>query len=145
MKLLSLISITAALFIGAAGCSSSNKYDEGNIASSTLEGIGDLGKGALERVNGLVINKHLAIYEIGNLHINVTTPPGINIKYADMYIDDLYIGNLPDNKTTFVLKRGPHSIKILAPGCKLYQTDLILLGNPNSQVLNIKLEKENNK
>ncbi len=137
MKSLYLIALAATLPM--AGCASSKKN---NPDPGTFAGISDLSAGTMSKLNSLVVNSHLAVYEIGDLAINIRLPKDVDISKADVYLDDFYIGNLNETKVKLRLKRGLHTIMIQLPGCKPYSNEFMLLGNPNKQTLNVYIEKE---
>jgi hypothetical protein len=138
MKYLGLIAVVTMLFL--AGCSTAEKVDE--YSSSTLAGISGLGAGALKRVNGLVIDDHMAVYEIGELVLDLSVPDGMKVSNAELYLDEFFIGNFKEKIFKLCLKRGVHTIRITLPGCEEYNSKIMLLGNPNHQVLNIELKRE---
>jgi hypothetical protein len=117
----------------AAGCAFDNSSKPGSISRFST--------GTMNRINALVINEHLAVFEIGKLEVNFYLPEGVDIKKTKVLLDNFYIGNLDSEKKIFTLKRGMHLLEVKAPGCAEYSRSFMLLGNPNSQVLNIFLEK----
>ena len=59
---------------------------------------------------------------------------------AEIYIDDVFIGNNSQRMPVLYLKRGPRQIRVVSPGCKPYEKTLLILGHPNHQIVNVKLE-----
>jgi hypothetical protein len=123
------------------GCSSSQPDIE-DLSGDSSSSISKLGSGTLKKINSLVINEHMAVFEIGKLDVNINLPKGVDIKTGKIYLDNFYIGNLTENRKVFTLKRGLHSLKIEFPECETYKSVFMLLGNPNEQVLNVFIEKE---
>lgn len=135
-----VFSLTAALlFVFMCGCSSQPEVEDLNDDGASIY---KLGSGTLKKINSLVINEHLAVFEIGKLDVNINIPKGVDIKTGKVYLDNFYIGNFTENKKVFTLKRGLHSLRMEFPGCETYRTVFMLLGNPNEQVLNVFIEKE---
>jgi hypothetical protein len=139
MKIGNVVLMSFAFLLFIAGCSSQPEVNDLGDDSSS---ISKLGTGTLKKINSLVINEHLAVFEIGKLEVNINLPKGVDIKTGKVYLDNFYIGNLTGNKKVFTLKRGLHSLKLDFPGCEKYKSVFMLLGNPNEQVLNVFIEKE---
>ena len=77
--------------------------------------------------------------KLGNLQINVAFPKDISAFNADLYLDDLFIGNVSANMPVIYAKRGDRTVRVEATGCETYQRTITILGDPNHQVLNINL------
>jgi len=77
----------------------------------------------------------------GNLEVNIL---GTDMVYhdADLYIDGNFIGNLTKNLPVLHIKRGQREIRIEASGFKPYEKHIIILGQPNHQVINAFMEKK---
>ena len=79
---------------------------------------------------------------LGNLQINVIFPKGLSETSADIYLDDIFIGNASPNMPVIYAKRGDRTVRIEADGCQTYQRTITILGDPNHQVLNVRLKKD---
>lgn len=80
--------------------------------------------------------------QIGNLEINVRTEDeNSESHYADIYIDGHYFGTSSVNKPILYLKEGQHVIKVQLKGYQVYEKQMSIFGEPNHQVLNVKLKK----
>ena len=79
---------------------------------------------------------------MGNLAICVHTPEGIDHRRAEVYIDELYIGDITPEKPVLHIKRGEHVVRVHLPGLKPVEKRIAVLGDPNHQVMNVFLEKE---
>ena len=79
---------------------------------------------------------------MGNLAIYVHTPEGIDPRRAEVYIDELYIGDMTPKKPVLHIKRGEHVVRVVLPGLKPVKKRIEVLGDPNHQVMNVFLEKE---
>jgi hypothetical protein len=77
----------------------------------------------------------------GNLEINVSAPQGMDVRSARVGVDGLFIGNVSEHMPVLFLKRGRHTVKVELEGAGKYEQTVIILGEPNHQVLNISLEK----
>jgi hypothetical protein len=77
----------------------------------------------------------------GNLEVNVL---GKDLVYnnAELYIDGNFIGNITKNLPVLHIRRGKREIRIEAPGFKPYEKHIIILGQPNHQVINAFMENE---
>ena len=53
---------------------------------------------------------------------------------------DLYIGNASERLPVLYLKRGTHVVRVELAGCKPYERSILILGEPNHQVMNAFLE-----
>ena len=87
---------------------------------------------------GPVISKS----ELGNLQINVTFPKGVSERRADLYLDDLFIGNVSPDMPVIYARRGKRTVRVEAPGCETYERTLTILGDPNHQVINVYLTEK---
>lgn len=79
---------------------------------------------------------------MGNLEINVYAPDKSLIANAELFIDGLFIGNPTERLPVVYAKRGERTVRIECPGYRTYERKIMILGDPNHQVLNITLEKE---
>lgn len=77
---------------------------------------------------------------MGNLEINVIGPANADIRNAEIYIDGIFIGNFSDVKPIIYVKRGQRVVKVIANGYKAYEKTIMILGEPNQQVINAYLE-----
>ncbi|MHC4187380.1 MAG: PEGA domain-containing protein [Planctomycetota bacterium] len=77
----------------------------------------------------------------GNLEINVL---GKDVVYnnAELYIDGNFIGNVTKHLPVLHIKRGQREIRIEVPGFKPYEKHIIILGQPNHQVINAFMDEE---
>lgn len=80
--------------------------------------------------------------KLGNLQINVVFPKDLVVPNADVYLDDVFIGNVSPDMPVIYAKRGDRAVRVEAPGCETYQRTITILGDPNHQVLNINLRKK---
>lgn len=78
---------------------------------------------------------------VGNLEINVTAPQGIDVRTARIYVDGVFVGNVSERLPVLYLKRGNHKLKVELEGATSYEQAIRILGDPNHQVLNVRLEK----
>ncbi|MHC4623563.1 MAG: hypothetical protein ACYS4W_06640 [Planctomycetota bacterium] len=79
---------------------------------------------------------------MGNLEINVYCPEGLDTRTADIYLDEVFIGNSTRELPVVHARRGARIVRVEAAGCMPYQRKITILGEPNHQVLNVYLEKE---
>ena len=80
--------------------------------------------------------------KLGNLQINVSFPKELPEPNADLYLDDVFIGNVSPNMPVIYARRGVRTVRVEAVGCGTYQKTVTILGDPNHQVLNIYLKKK---
>jgi len=78
---------------------------------------------------------------MGNLEINVYGQEDTNPN-AELYLDGTFIGNLTGHMPVLHVKRGERVIRVEAPGFKPYEKTIVILGEPNHQVLNVYLEEQ---
>lgn len=76
----------------------------------------------------------------GNLEINIVDPSNADFRQAEIYIDDIFVGNVSPTKPIIFVKRGQRVIRIKANHYKPYEKTITILGEPNHQVLNVSLE-----
>ena len=79
---------------------------------------------------------------MGNLQINVSFPKGVSEQCADLYLDGLFIGNVSPEMPVIYARKGSRTVRVVAPGCEIYERSITILGDPNHQVLNVHLRKE---
>ncbi|MHC4266102.1 MAG: PEGA domain-containing protein [Planctomycetota bacterium] len=77
----------------------------------------------------------------GNLEVNVL---GKDMVYnnAELYVDGNFIGNVTKHLPVLHIRRGQREIRIEVPGFKPYEKHIIILGQPNHQVINAFMEKD---
>ncbi|HCE43911.1 MAG TPA: hypothetical protein DET40_10220 [Lentisphaeria bacterium] len=81
--------------------------------------------------------------DMGNLELNVYThDKEIDARFADVYVDAIFLGNISPNKPILNLREGDHNIRIELKGYKSYEKKIFISGDPNHQVLNVLLEKQ---
>ncbi len=81
--------------------------------------------------------------DMGNLEVNIyTQDKEIDGRFAEVYIDTIFLGNISPNKPILNLKEGEHDIRIELKGYKTYEKKMFISGDPNHQVLNVLLEKQ---
>ena len=95
-----------------------------------------IGTGCVE--TGPVISKA----KEGNLQIEIVAPRDTDLTQAEIYLDGVFVGNVSNTMPVLHARRGVRTIRVLAPGYKPYEKRITILGEPNHQVLNVKLEKE---
>ena len=95
-----------------------------------------IGAGCVE--TGPVITKA----EQGNLQIEIVAPKDTDLTQAEIYLDGVFVGNVSSTMPVLHARRGVRTIRVLASGYKPYEKQITILGEPNHQVLNVKLEKE---
>jgi hypothetical protein len=78
---------------------------------------------------------------VGNLQINVYGPEQ-SVPRAELYLDGIFIGNSTMHMPVLQVKRGQRVIRVEAPGFKPYEKTIVVLGEPNHQVLNVFLEPQ---
>ena len=88
-------------------------------------------------VTGPVIEKS----KMGNLEINVYDSEGKQVHRADLYLDDTFIGNVTESMPIIHARNGQRIVRVEASGFKHYERTIVILGEPNHQVLNVFLEK----
>ena len=79
---------------------------------------------------------------MGNLELNIRGAEGAKVGQADIYVDGEYIGNASPLKPVLYLRRGERRIRVELAGFKAYEDTIMILGDPNHQVLNVVLEPE---
>lgn len=77
---------------------------------------------------------------LGNLEINVLAIGGKMPPNADLYLDDVFIGNASQHMPVLYAKRGRHIVRVQCPGYGTFDREIAILGDPNHQVLNVVLE-----
>ena len=77
----------------------------------------------------------------GNLEVNVL---GKDIVYnnAELYVDGNFIGNVTKDLPVLHIRRGMREVRIEVPGFKPYEKHIVILGQPNHQVINAFIEKK---
>lgn len=80
--------------------------------------------------------------EMGNLEVNVWAPEGMRVRAARIYVDDVFVGNISERMPILYLKRGRHTVRVELEGAEIYQQAIVILGEPNHQVLNAALKKK---
>ena len=90
---------------------------------------------------GCVSSPVISKSKMGNLEINVQTLDKAPTTHADVYIDDVFIGNPSKELPVVHAKRGQRVIRVELAGFKPYERTIAILGDPNHQVLNIVLDK----
>ena len=79
--------------------------------------------------------------KMGNLAIYVHTPEDIDPRRAEIYIDELYIGDITPKEPVLYIKRGEHVVRVQLPGFEPVEKRITVLGDPNHQVMNVFLER----
>jgi len=77
--------------------------------------------------------------DVGNLEINVKAPQSVDVRYARIYVDDIFIGNVSATMPVLHLKKGKRLVRVEMDGMKTYRETIEILGEPNHQVLNVML------
>ena len=77
----------------------------------------------------------------GNLQITVRVPDDVDETQSEVYIDGLFIGNVSIHMPVIHVRRGLREIRVEAPDCQPFEKQISILGDPNHQVLNVKLKK----
>jgi len=80
--------------------------------------------------------------DVGNLELNISAPEGLDVRTARIYIDGVFIGNLSNRMPVLQLKRGKRLVKLDLEGAQPYAEEIIILGEPNHQVLNAVLKRK---
>ncbi len=86
-------------------------------------------------INGPTLSKS----DMGNLEINVSAPKDFDVGQTRLYLDGVYIGNVSHKMPILHAKRGRRTVRAELDGCKTYESEVFILGEPNHQVLNIVL------
>ena len=68
-------------------------------------------------------------------------PEDIDPRRAEIYIDELYIGDITPKKPVLYIKRGENLVRIQLPGFEPVEKRITVLGDPNHQVMNVFLER----
>ena len=76
---------------------------------------------------------------MGNLEINIKAPQSVDVRYARIYVDDIFIGNVSATMPVLHLKKGKRLVRVEMDGMKTYREAIEILGEPNHQVLNVML------
>lgn len=78
----------------------------------------------------------------GNLEINVITQDAAaRVAYCDVYVDGQFVGNVSAKRPVLNLAEGEREIKVYLAGYKPYVRTIVIVGQPNHQVLNVELVK----
>lgn len=77
---------------------------------------------------------------MGNLEVFVAAPQGVDVHPAQIYVDDIFVGNVSETLPVLYLKRGKHTIRVELAGMKTYERVIYILGDPNHQFLDVSLE-----
>ncbi|MBN2438042.1 MAG: PEGA domain-containing protein [Deltaproteobacteria bacterium] len=79
----------------------------------------------------------------GCLYLKLMTGKNDLTQYANVYIDDLFIGTFRENSTRMDLtpRRGKHTVRVELEGFKPFEKEITIFGLPHQQELNIKLER----
>jgi len=78
----------------------------------------------------------------GNLQINVTFPGEQPTPNAELYLDDMFIGNASPLMPVVYAKRGNRTVRVEAENYGTYERKIFILGDPNHQVLNVVLKQD---
>lgn len=79
---------------------------------------------------------------MGNLDIYVTAPEGVDVHPARICVDGTFVGNVSQELPVLYLKNGKHVVTVELVGMKTYEQEIVILGDPNHQFLNVALEKK---
>ncbi len=90
-------------------------------------------------MNGPAISKSA----MGNLEINVTSADGKPVSDAELYLDGAFVGNLTNRLPVIHARRGERVVRVECPGYNTYEKKVLILGDPNHQVLNVVLKRTN--
>ena len=77
--------------------------------------------------------------DVGNLEINIKAPQSVDVQYARIYVDDIFIGNVSARMPVLHLKKGKRLVRVEMDSMKTYREAVEILGEPNHQVLNVML------
>jgi hypothetical protein len=99
-----------------------------------------LGMGLL--LSGCASGPVISKLHFGNLEISVSTTEGEILPNAELYLDNLFVGNFTQRLPVIHARRGERLIRVECSGYKPYEKKINILGDPNHQVLNVILEKE---
>ncbi len=99
--------------------------------------------GVLAMLSGCVMtDSTVSKSRMGNLQINVLFPTGAPPPPADVYLDGKFIGNISPERPIVYARRGPRTIRVEAAGYKPYEQTIQILGDPNHQLLDVRLERQ---
>jgi len=73
----------------------------------------------------------------GNLAINVSAPEGVDTSQARLYLDSAFIGNVSARMPVLYVRRGKRVIRAELHGFPPVEENLLVLGEPNHQTLNV--------
>ena len=76
---------------------------------------------------------------LGNLEINIAAPQGLDPQASRIFVDGIFIGNVSSRMPILYLKTGMHRIRVELDGAATYTQEIMVIGDPNHQVLNINL------
>lgn len=80
--------------------------------------------------------------QMGNLQINVAGPLPAEVGETRLYLDGLFIGNVSDKMPVLHARAGKRVVRAELDGYKPVEQEIVILGDPNHQVLNIVFEKQ---
>jgi len=95
--------------------------------------------GALILCGCVVTGPAISKADVGNLEINIRAPKSVDVRYARIYVDDHFIGNVSARMPVLHLKKGKRLVRVEMDSMKTYREAVEILGEPNHQVLNVML------
>lgn len=78
--------------------------------------------------------------DMGNVEINIVAAQGMEVRAARIYVDDVFIGNMSERMPILYLKRGKRTVRVELEEAEPYEQSIHILGEPNHQVLNVRLK-----
>jgi len=66
--------------------------------------------------------------DVGNLEINIKAPESVDVRYARIYVDDSFIGNMSATMSVLHLKRGKRVVRVEMDSRKTYREVIEILG-----------------
>jgi len=79
---------------------------------------------------------------LGNLQIEVLFPDGAPTPPAGLYVDGSFVGNINPKMPVIYARRGLRTIRVEAAGYTSYEQTIQILGDPNHQFLDVRLEQQ---
>ncbi|NQU44270.1 hypothetical protein HQ520_13355 [bacterium] len=97
---------------------------------------------------GCVTTPAMSKSNYGNLEVNVYSMAGNGLDKrtwsistpVDLYVDGLFVSSVTTSKPVLFLKRGEHRIEVRALGYQPIEKTITILGEPNHQVFEIRLD-----
>lgn len=80
--------------------------------------------------------------KMGNLEINVSGPQGVDTSQVRIYVDGQFIGNASTRLPVLHVKTGERTVRAELNGFPPVEQRILIIGEPNHQVLNVLFKKD---